>query len=207
VVQIWFRFARATAGPGRPSGAGAPTVWAPVAGAQTTFVRADGSPAAPIYAQLAAASLVPTPPGAIVVLALTDPAVPTWCYGLDGCFDPATGDIALGPAATATVFDHAFDWRVMTPAARGAFLTLTHERGPWYVAGTSETPAGRPRPDEVFADIYGMCVRRRAIRRARLTPAYDFPVTPAMFGRACVLIRSVARIEPPRSAARYPAEA
>lgn len=142
---------------------------------------ADGSEA-PALQTWVDESRVPMAPGLVVIHA-------AHCASGSSC-TTAPGDHIwlrddaefLRPTLTHEL-GHRFDYRVMTARSRAAFKRMIGDRRPWRSAPNS--------PHEKFAEAYGLCARRQAIRRA-LSLGYGHRTTPALHRRACRLIRRTA---------------
>jgi hypothetical protein len=80
---------------------------------------------------------------------------------------------------------HAFDWQVMTHAARKHFEAIMHLRGPWW-------PSHGTAPAELFADEYSECRLRRNPEHGAWTTSYGPTPTARQHFRVCALIRRVA---------------
>ena len=152
----------------------------------TTVVFPDGTPAQP-YQTWVNSSLVPGPPGTVVVNLAGCPtgAAPEWAAA---CAMPSEHEIYLGPdgrtkAAFFHELGHVFDASVMTDPLRQSFALLVRRPGVWGTVATVSDP-----PSEQFAEAYSMCARHRRIRSVAYG-MYSYTPTPAQHLRACALIR------------------
>jgi hypothetical protein len=125
----------------------------------TTVVTADGKVAQP-YQSWADGSLMPTPPGIVVVHPDPCPSAPDWAAG---CALPDIRAIYLGPGARTPdrflhELGHIFDHDVMTDPLRAVFAATIHHPSAW---------AGAPSinlPQEQFAEAYALCALHHTIR-------------------------------------------
>lgn len=164
-----------------------------VAAAETKVVNADGASLSR-HTGWARSSLVPAPPGRIVIRYGDCPRHPRFVACVQ-TWRPRTIFMRRGLANERAVFlhelGHVFDLTVMSRADRMEFKRLHGRRGAWF--------GGNDPPAEWFGDAYALCARRRAIARRPAPSVYEYAPTPYRHAASCRLIeRSAKRLEPQR---------
>ena len=133
------------------------------------------------YHHIATTSLVPLPPGLIVIheancLGGVDP----W-----SCYFDGTIWLTAEHAGNAPVFlhelGHAYDERVLKPRHRRLFMRWAGIRQGWTAVGS-----------EFFASAYSLCARHRSLPEHPDTQ-YGWAPTQALHDKSCWLIRRAAR--------------
>jgi hypothetical protein len=133
----------------------------------TTLVLEDGTVGPQPYQSWVDASLVPTPPGVVVMR-------------LDGCGEDMP---ACAPVGERTI--------ALSPEWRTRHVLL-HELGHLFDDAVPGWVRGRFGDGERFAEAYALCARKRSLK-ARYVAGYDYAPTPTQHRRACGMIRTALR--------------
>ena len=152
---------------------------------QTRVVYDNGRPASELQAWVDA-SLIPSPPGVVIVHVTPCDAQTSSCTRPPGEEMWLHEDPDTVRGTFLHELGHRFDYLWMTDAARSVFRRLIHDPRPWRSPPNS--------PHERFAAAYEACARHRTLKRREIPIDWGFGYapTPRVHRRVCRLIRQVA---------------